>query len=45
MDKIEEAIRDAIIAARKQGMSTVEFDAEIERIKADSLAWAAMQCS
>jgi hypothetical protein len=43
MDIVEDAIRDALIAAKLVGMSKVDFDWAVERVKADSYSWAAMQ--
>jgi hypothetical protein len=42
MDRVEDLIRDALIAARLVGASRVDFDAAVERVKEDSLAWAAL---
>jgi hypothetical protein len=43
MDRVEDAIRDALLAAKLAGMSKVDFDWAVERVKADSLSWAAMK--
>ena len=43
MDRVEDAIRDALLAAKLAGMSKVDFDWAVERVKADSYSWAAMQ--
>ena len=42
MDRVEDLIRDALLAAKLVGGSKVDFDAAVERVKADSLAWAAL---
>ena len=43
--RVEDLIRDALIAAKRMGMGRVDFDLAVERVKADSLAWDAMQDS
>jgi len=43
MDIVEDSIRDALLAAKRVGMSKVDFDWAVERVKADSLSWEAMK--
>ena len=41
--RAEDLIRDALIAAKRMEMSRADFDLAVERVKADSLSWEAMQ--
>jgi len=42
MKHIQGLITDALIAARKIGMSKEEFDAAVTAAKADSMSWVVM---
>ena len=43
MNRVEELIREALLTARRAGISKIDFDWAIERIKAESQSWEAMK--